>query len=193
MQPVCALVVSHCVLGLGPKDAIDSKHGQRKARINESPLDLLDCGPATSTSQKAFVVEASLKHRVTDEARRLQVVAVANRALHRSLVVTLLRHVRQLVGEQTLSGTSCGHELPCTEYNIVTDGVRSCVYRPSRFGSFPIGMDSYITEITTKARLNERARLRIKRLSARVQHVMHDRRRAGGALRIIRTPLQQLH
>jgi hypothetical protein len=179
-------------LGFGPEDAIDSKHGQWKASVDNGLLDLLDCRPATSKSQQTFVVEASFKYRVTGEAHRLQVVTVANRALHGSPVITLLRHVRQLVSEQTLSGVSCRHELPCTEYDIIADSVCPCVYRPSRFRSLPIGMDLHITEITAEARLHEFARRRIERLSRRAQHFVHDRRRGGGAVRIGGAPLQAL-
>lgn len=76
-----SLEVSHRGSGLGLKDAIDSKHRQRKASINEGLLNLLNCRPSTSKLQKALVVEASLKHRVTGEARRLKVVTVTNCAL----------------------------------------------------------------------------------------------------------------
>ena len=205
-----ALVVSHRALGLGLEDAIDSKLGQRKAGVNESLLDLLDRRPATSKPHKALVVEARLKHKVTGEARRLQVVTVANRALehdrtagfaavsrwtccraaahdrigdlirlalacvmrfadrqrsrlHGGPVITLLRHVRQLMGEQTLSGASCRHELPCPEYDIAADRVCPCVYRPSRFRGPAVRMDLYLTEIAAEARLHERARGRIER------------------------------
>jgi hypothetical protein len=76
-----SLVVSHRGLGLGFKDAINSKHRQRKAGVNESPLDLLHRRPSTSESQEALIIEAGLKHRVVSEARRLKVVTVTNCAL----------------------------------------------------------------------------------------------------------------
>ena len=76
-----ALVVSHRALGLGLEDAIDAEHRQRKAGIDERLLDFLDCRPTTSKSQQALVIETSLQHRITGEARRLKVVTVADCAL----------------------------------------------------------------------------------------------------------------
>ena len=230
-----ALVVSHRAFGIELKDAIDAKHRQRKAGINEGLLDLLDCRPATSKSQEALVVETSLQHRVTGEARRLKVVTVADCALehdraarlhtsspqtwaratahnhicnlirlaltcivrlvdgqrsvlHGSPVIALLHHVREFMREQSLSRMRCRPELPCSEYNVVSDSVCSCIHRPSQFSGLPIGMDPHIAEVTTEARLHKSAYRRIERLPRRTQYVVHNRRsdrsRGPGAMRI---------
>jgi hypothetical protein len=42
------------------------------------------------------------------------------------------------------------------------------------------GVNWYVTEIKSKARLEEGARLRIKRLPGRVEHLVDDRRHAAG-------------
>jgi len=66
---MCSLEVSNCGLGLGLKNTVNSEHRQRKAGINESLLNFLDCQSSASKLQEALVVEAGLKHKLTRKTR----------------------------------------------------------------------------------------------------------------------------
>jgi hypothetical protein len=78
----------------------------------------------------------------------------------------LLRHMRQLVGEQAPTRCRRRRELVFTEDDVVSERIGVSLYRTGRFPSGGIGMDADTGQIIAKPRLEKAARLGIEQVSA---------------------------
>lgn len=91
--------------------------------------------------------------------------------------------------EQPSAGFGVRPVLPGGKRDIAADRIGARVDGLRRCRALAVGMHAHIAEIGAEARLHEAARRRIERPAGRAQHLMHDRRRGGGAARIGGAPL----
>jgi len=90
--------------------------------------------------------------------------------------------MRQFMCQEFLPLTGFRCILSITKHNIAADCVGQGVNRACRFGRLRIRMHAHAAKIMAEARLEKRASRRIKPLSRRAQHFMHDWRHATRVL-----------
>ena len=91
----------------------------------------------------------------------------------------LLRHMDQLVGQQSFSRLGSRRILVRSKHHITPHRVGEGVHCSRRLRIPGTRVHTHVTEVTPEARLHQGADFRIERLPGRAQHLVNDRRHAS--------------
>src|SRR5436305_913883 len=100
-------------------------------------------------------------------------------AVENSACSSLLKGMRQLMGQQPLSLLGVRSVLASRKYQVLTGCVGARIHRSGRSRCLKTGVHPHIAEVVAKARFHKCTRSRIERLARRAQYLMDDRGRDG--------------